>query len=260
MPHINGSIFYRAAQFCSHIDTMHSIIKNDDSRKHEMNGPITTQDKKVVARTLRALKSEISILGIKLSLLTVDRALAKLQSKKCTYEMLDSFITSLNGRLEDELSQVILIVVRENNANFYSSQIAHFGNEVENVFTTAAEDISEAAKCFALERYTALVFHLMRAMEIAVAALASKLQATTVDKNGVQLPWGPLVSNISDKVKTMPAGNERNNLAEVATLLVHVKDAWRNPTMHPKQTYTEDQAKVVFDAVGAFMKRLAPLI
>ena len=44
--------------------------------------------------------------------------------------------------------------------------IALFGNFVEDHFPSASPEISEAGKCFALARYSATVFHLMRVLEI----------------------------------------------------------------------------------------------
>src|ERR1700687_6353897 len=41
-----------------------------------------------------------------------------------------------------------------------------FGYDVAKAFPRASDDILEATKCYALERYTASVFHLMRAIEI----------------------------------------------------------------------------------------------
>ena len=161
----------------------------------------------------------------------------------------------------DEMSVRLFLMLPARKASFFEQPNPLFGNDVADTFSAAtSEDISEAGMCFALGRYTAVVFHLMRAMEAAVAALATKMQVTTIDKNGVQLSWGPIVSNMSGAVNAMQKGDEKNAMSEVLALLVHTKEAWRNTTMHPKQTYTEDQAKDVLDAVGSFMRRLAPLI
>jgi hypothetical protein len=59
-----------------------------------------------------------------------------------------------------------------------------------------------------------------------------------VDKNNVDLEWGKILSNMSPPIEAMPKGNEKKEWSAAFTLLMHVKQAWRNPTMHPKQTYT----------------------
>jgi hypothetical protein len=47
--------------------------------------------------------------------------------------------------------------------------------------------------------------------------------------------------------------------AGIAAYLHHVKDAWRNTTMHPKRTYTEEEAERIFENAKAFMQGLAKL-
>ena len=52
-----------------------------------------------------------------------------------------------------------------------------FGPDVFNNFSSANDDIDEAGKCLALGRGTACVMHLMRVLEVGLAALASALGA-----------------------------------------------------------------------------------
>ena len=59
----------------------------------------------------------------------------------------------------------------------------HFGPEVRKAFGDTVEDVAEAASCLGLERSTACVFHLMRALEAAAAVVASKIGATVEGKN-----------------------------------------------------------------------------
>jgi hypothetical protein len=49
-------------------------------------------------------------------------------------------------------------------------------------------------------------------------------------------------------------------LASVAANLYAVKLAWRNEVMHPKQTYTEEEAVALGTAVKAFMTDLLGVI
>jgi hypothetical protein len=76
-----------------------------------------------------------------------------------------------------------------------------FGSDVDNKFPVMSEDISEAAKCIALSRYTAAVFHLSRAMEAAVVRLGEALSVTVLDKNNVELEWGKIISNLSSPIE-----------------------------------------------------------
>lgn len=129
-----------------------------------------------------------------------------------------------------------------------------FGPDVDAAFNNS-EDLSEAANCLALGRYTACVFHLMRAMETSVAQLSLHLGVENVTRE-----WGKLLSDIKPKIESMQKGELRDQWSESLTLLYHVKQAWRNSTMHPKQTYTEDEAQAIYNAVKAFLVDLAPLV
>ena len=137
----------------------------------------------------------------------------------------------------------------------YFKAYESFGPSVEKSFPNTREDIECAGKCLALGQGAASVFHLMRAMESAVASLASALSIANPDRE-----WGKLLSDIHAEIEKMPKGKRRHEWSECHANLYHVKQAWRNETMHPKATYTTQQAREVFDAVRVFMKQLAQLV
>jgi hypothetical protein len=95
----------------------------------------------------------------------------------------------------------------------------------------------------------------MRAMEVVVQRLAKKLGVPNVEKE-----WGKLLSDIGKAVEAMPKGAKRDKWSEAHTHLHHVKQAWRNDTMHPKQTYTREQAHDVYRAVRTCADHLAGLV
>ena len=72
-----------------------------------------------------------------------------------------------------------LIIVDHEHSEYLSENISHFGDEVANAFPNLIEDIDEAAKCLALSRYTACMFHLMRVMESSIHRLAKKLKVNS---------------------------------------------------------------------------------
>jgi hypothetical protein len=58
----------------------------------------------------------------------------------------------------------------------------------------------------------------------------------------------------------MPKGPARDEWSACHVNLYQVKQAWRNSTMHPKETYTTEQAKEVTEAVHAFLRQLSTLV
>jgi hypothetical protein len=53
---------------------------------------------------------------------------------------------------------------------------------------------------------------------------------------------------------------ETKAFAAASAHLYNVKIGWRNEVMHPKQTYTADEAKTIFSSVELFIRDLAGLI
>ncbi|WP_423602710.1 hypothetical protein [Sphingomonas sp. MS122] len=156
-----------------------------------------------------------------------------------------------------ELGNRLIVCLRGPYAGLYEQDFNLFGEEVDEAFPGSAEDISEAGKCLALERYTAAVFHLMRGMEDAIAVLADKLGATVANDRGEMLAWGILTSNIGEKVKAMEPGQEKDEWLGLHTLLFAVNRAFRTKTAHPKKTYTADEAERAMHATRSFMQAMA---
>lgn len=166
-------------------------------------------------------------------------------------QCLDSLKISFLVQMQNKL----VLIFGSRHAHYLYDDAPAFGVEVDDAFPTAAAEISEAAKCLAFQRPTATVFHLMRAMELAVQKLAERLGIPKIEKE-----WGKLLSDISKEIESMPKGSARNAWSSIHVHLYHVKQAWRNDTMHPKTTYTENEAENVFEAVKIFMIALIPVI
>ncbi len=171
-------------------------------------------------------------------------------------ERLHSNLESVRTSFLVQMSSKLVLVFDSKHIEYVRSGEPLFGYEVENVFPKASEEITEAALCLAFSRPTAAVFHLMRAMELSVQRLAEALGKS----NPNEKVWGVILSDINAAIEAMPKGPARDAWSASHTHLYHVKQAWRNDTMHPKTTYTEEQAQNVFDAVRSFMAHLATLV
>jgi hypothetical protein len=217
-----------------------------------------------MAAQLRTLRGNVEMLKLKQSLRKVkmmqtllDGAITK--NTPALASLMTSHCNELKDRIVGELEDRAVYFIEDSTAEFMQMGPEPFGPKVAAQFPMASEDIEEAAFCLGLSRNTAAVFHLMRVMETAVKALGEKLKCTVVDKDNKDLEWGKILANIRTKVEEMPKGDKRDEWSEVVTLLYHVKQAWRNTTMHPKQTYTGSEAAKAFNAVQAFTQRLSEL-
>jgi hypothetical protein len=75
--------------------------------------------------------------------------------------------------------------------------------------------------------------------------------------------WQKIVNAIRGQLNIIyPKHNdsERIKYESIIGHLETVKIAWRNPTMHPKATYTEEEAKALLGAVEIFIKDLAKIL
>lgn len=138
----------------------------------------------------------------------------------------------------------------------YYSNPKLFGDEVFDRFSSANDDIFEAGACLAFERSTACVMHLMKVLEVGLAALAQELGA---DK---QNDWGSYIREIGKKLDARAKGAKARSgdeqfFAEAGASFDRMKRAWRNPTMHPDRSYSQQRAEEILLAVKSFMIHLS---
>lgn len=169
-------------------------------------------------------------------------------------------INHLLSRLQDDLQQQFFFHLMQQDVRFYG-QKAPFGEAVAKKFKAASDDIEKAGNCFALQQPTACVFHLMRAMEVAVRQLGKRLKVTITP----QTTWRQMTGNMMDpKIRVMPDATDsqkrkKNDWEAARANLHHVGSVWRNNTMHPAASYTQSQALDIINAVRVFMSGLADL-
>ena len=169
-------------------------------------------------------------------------------------------LTEMPTSIRRELESRTVLILSKRDAELFSPVQPNFGEEVFAAFPAAREDIEEAGKCLGLGRSTACVFHLMRALESAAQGIADKIGVTIFDSNGKGLPWGVIADNMKRKIDAMKGSPDQTKWYRVQQNLVSVNRAWRVPTNHPKETYTHEQAKEVFDSTKAFMRELSALV
>ena len=202
----------------------------------------------------KALES-VSVSVTKIAIREFKDKLEHQAQQPVSFYQTEKALVGISDTLRRELTAEHVFVLNTAKASYYELEVPLFGTEVEDAFPLSREDIKEAGKCLALGRSTAAVFHLSRSMEAAVQALFRKLGMTNVN-----LAWGILLSKMKDEIEALPAGDLKNRWSENHSLLFHVKQAWRNDVIHPKVTYTDEQALEVFQAMHSFMRNLVPLI
>ncbi|PZQ55671.1 MAG: hypothetical protein DI570_21765 [Phenylobacterium zucineum] len=215
-------------------------------------------DTAALAGSLGQLHREAEALGLKPVVRQLERIKAHFISGEANSQSLRAMIADLYQRLLEAMEERTLLLLSDETARLYTSREPAFGAAVQAAFPSAGEDIAEAAKCLALERHTATVFHLMRVLERGLRAQARETQATPGNPN-----WETVLNAITTKVNQMgPADgpdwkDARHFHAEAVAEFRIFQHAWRNYVMHADETYDADRARKIYGGVEAFMRHLA---
>ncbi len=210
------------------------------------------------ADTLYKILTEI---GLTLSSISAQRIIRYLQDTPKIDDRFSVLKGELSRRIEDELKTRVFLAISPDKERFFNPPENIWGDEVTTKLSELSEDIVEAHNCYALDRYTSCVFHLMRVMEKSVQKFADKLGlllSATRDKE-----WQTIINDIRKQLNNLYIKHSDPERIKYEATLGHletVKIAWRNPTMHPKATYTEEQAKMLLSATEIFIKDLVNIL
>lgn len=223
--------------------------------------PIDEQTRSQIRTELEDARKTLRTLGLTFCVLQIGRMLVTLDSPDLRPGELKAGFDELDNRLDDELDRRSFFVLPENKDAYFSPKEPLWGPDFQAGFQSGALDLDEAAKCFALGRYTATAFHAMRVAEIGVRAIARSLGIPDPIKPA-QRNWGDVLRVIKGEIdQRWPAAQRMSGDGHVFEALYASLDAmknpWRNATMHVEATYAEEDARAIFDAVGAFMRRVA---
>jgi hypothetical protein len=163
-----------------------------------------------------------------------------------------------------ELSAKHLLVLEPRDVRYFAPERPLFGSEFDQKFISAGRsELNDAAKCLALSRSTAAVFHLMRIMELGIRALTACLGIPDPIKPA-ERNWAIMLRKIRDEGinRKWPTPADRISgdgsiVDSFYASLDAVKNPWRDPTMHVDKRYEPEDAELIFGAVRGFMMILA---
>jgi hypothetical protein len=161
----------------------------------------------------------------------------------------------LHTRFHDEIESLSFFYVPADKLAFYNKTDL-FGDEFKTNFPQANTEISEAGNCFAFDRYTASVFHLMRALEVVLKVLFQTLGLPPLTIAG-ERNWNGILQKVKDKLDSDKSIPDHEFYDNTYAFLVAAKNPMRNATMHVDAVYDEASAKRLFDAIGAFVRHVA---
>ena len=220
----------------------------------ESEGSFTEVEQTEMKEDLDTIETGASEIGLSLTAVLASRILGEITPTADKTRVLE-WLWELKFRLHDELQNVNFFFVHRDRFQFYDAT-EPAGPSFKSRFPRANDELIEAGKCLALDRATACVFHLMRALESPMLALlraANPSAAVPVPGSGFN--WGAVLKSIDTGLQGMWNGHGSGKPPRLAdyqkfhAMLAAAKQPFRNETMHFENTYTLEDAERAYNAV-----------
>jgi hypothetical protein len=198
---------------------------------------------------------QLQAAGLDLAVRQIEKIQKALDRPEAFLKSVLPMLAELSERINDYLHSRALLLVPTAQRSYYETP-THGWEPVIEKLPKAVDNIGEASKCYALGRNTGCVYHLMGVLQEALEALGRRLR---VHIDPCKDTWNTLLRNVEDAIAARSGVKAKTwrklelFYSELVFDLRAVKNAWRNPTMHFRSAYTDQQAKRVYDRVQEFM-------
>jgi hypothetical protein len=162
--------------------------------------------------------------------------------------------------MRSEMETHLFLWVDGERAQFYAKTPEELlGKECVSRFPSVIGEAEEAMRCYAVGRYTASAFHLMRLTEAGVRALGAAIKFKVKNEN-----WGRILQEFrTQQTAENKPPHWKNRFRKLHTIGAHlqaVNHGWRNRIAHLDHVYTESQAKHLLTVVPAFLTEIANIM
>ncbi len=198
------------------------------------------------------MKKICNEISLKMSEKALERGLDRICTGKTSRDVSEALRSALEI-IPDEIDTELFFYLTPVEADFYNGADSQLKGEAASKFSDSKYELSEAAKCFAMNRYSACVMHAMRALEPGLAMVATEVGEPFDCAN-----WNTLLSRIEKKLRasTDITRERREFISGAVAQFFHFKDAWRNRAMHGRDKYSECDARPIMQSVVAFLQHL----
>lgn len=218
---------------------------------------ISEEGRKSTVNMLDPIRYDCEGLGLDVTLLQVNRLIAKIMNDNVTYRTLQTEADAIQTRLTDELDTKLYLAVDSQHAKYYTDYDVGWDSVIEK-FPSTYFDIEESGKCLALNRYTASVFHLMRVAETGLQSIAKRVGLENDRPNwieAIRYIEGQLNKNY-DEMEAIFKGDVEF-LSGIAAHMRSVNLAWRRRVSHIQRTYNQEEVKGIYDSTLGMMQHIA---
>jgi hypothetical protein len=206
--------------------------------------------------SLESIIQEAKRAGMDLCVLQAERAKSYVSGPDATGKQFFVLVRELGTRTTDYLKSRSALMIPEAQRGYFDAPTKGWEQPIER-FPRLADHIEEASKCLALGRNTACVYHSMAIVQEALEALGRRL---SVPLDPYSDTWNGLLSKVENAIKAKQGSTPKKSwkkvepfYAELVSDLRAIKNAWRNPTMHFRRTYNDEQAGKIYARVQDFM-------
>jgi hypothetical protein len=254
-----GRSFYLMGYEIGYIMLLVASEVTANSGPNRTNPPASDSLKLQVKERLGSMEELCDSINLKLAAQQVSRFAYMLEGT-VTPQRIATEARHLYDLISDQMKEKLFLFVPDHQVTFLKQNA--FSKKVSTEFPSTAFEIAQAGRCYAAGCWTACVFHLMRTLEVGLAALGKVFGISLAYTN-----WGPAIDQIESKIRNMGQDpiwkarsgwkEEQQFYSQVVSFLAVAKDAWRNYTAHGNSQYTEGQAALMCLNVKAFLEKAA---
>ncbi len=188
----------------------------------------------------------------------VDRMLKSLK-KGTSARNFVGLMHELQNRIDDELTRKIIYYVESDRVTFCDPGWL-VDSPIVASFPTAFKEIQSAGRCYAFGEAPASAFHSMRALEVALGALASHFGVDFQSTN-----WHPVIEKIESAIRDISKAQKSQQRLDdekffggLGRHFMFLKNGWRNHVMHVREQYGDREARQMLDHVSDLITEMCP--
>jgi hypothetical protein len=239
---------------CPFVERLEELLSVRESSHNDMLEPVLIQEisnegRGKFEKFLDRLQKACGEVGLRNSRETVWWVMMQLENTP-HFSQADTFrfTDQIYGAIVIETANTQFLKLEAGREAYYSdpqdpNRKKTFGDRVESAFPSAIPEIIGASNCFALEQWTASIFHSMRALEAPLTALAKKFSVPYDTKE-----WHTIIEGTEKAVREIDPqyGTDwkeaQKYFGEAARHFMFIKNAMRNHVMHVRDEYDEGKA------------------
>jgi hypothetical protein len=235
-----------------------------DAARHAPEQLLSIPDRQRVTANLGFIAEKCRQLALQSAEHRLVRMFAVLRTPTVSYGDIAGELVTLNEAIGDDIKTEYFYHYPRQKALLAHIQIAEW-LPIYDAFPSSQSDIESGLDCYALGHSTAAVFHMMRAVEYGLRALARERGVSFPNKPVEWATWQEMLDQIEASgrraARALPAGVQRDAALAFysgAAGQVHAfKDTYRNMVMHVRRSYDDLEALRAIGQVRDFMTGLA---